>query len=186
MNKHVAAGLLLVLAGCQQNAPVREDTHGRFLRLDGASVVIKRELQISAGRARVYVQNDGMGVGEHTGSGGFDSYRPHCAFEITRVDHAGFEVETGHFMVTRIQQTVDPVVRKSQLMVAAVGLLSGMDGGGGSQAYYAGYHFWLSSEEQPEVLRMSCYGVYAQPYELYPPTLQEINAALGAVAELRY
>jgi len=33
---------------------------------------------------------------------------------------------------------------------------------------------------------MTYYWVYAEPYELYPPTLKETNAALGAVAELRY
>ena len=65
-------------------------------------------------------------------------------------------------------------------IVAAFGLC------GGSQAYYSGCHFWLASDIQPEVRRMTYYWVYAEPYELYPPTLKETNAALGAVAELRY
>jgi hypothetical protein len=32
---------------------------------------------------------------------------------------------------------------------------------------------------------MSCFGVFAQPYELYPPTLEEIRHALGSVAEIQ-
>jgi hypothetical protein len=32
---------------------------------------------------------------------------------------------------------------------------------------------------------MSCFGVYAQPGELYPPTVEEIRAALGPVATLQ-
>jgi hypothetical protein len=32
---------------------------------------------------------------------------------------------------------------------------------------------------------MSCYGVYAEPPELEPPSLQEIAQVLGDVAEIR-
>ena len=55
-------------------------------------------------------------------------------------------------------------------------------GGSGSSSYHEGFHFWIYSERQPDVRRMSCYGVYAQPYELYPPTLEEIRVALGGLA----
>ena len=32
---------------------------------------------------------------------------------------------------------------------------------------------------------MSCYGIYAEPQDAYPPTLEEIRQALGSVAEIR-
>jgi hypothetical protein len=32
---------------------------------------------------------------------------------------------------------------------------------------------------------MSCYGIYAEPQDAEPPTLQEIQQALGSVAEIR-
>jgi hypothetical protein len=176
----VVAAAALLVTGCQQNASIRGNTFGKHTQTSGASVVLKRDIRIPAGKARVYVQNDKAGVGEQTSAGGFDSYKPHCAFEVSRVDHAGFEVKAETFAVTRIQQTVVWVVSGAPVIVAAFGLW------GGSQAYYSGYHFWLASDTQPEVRRMTCYGVYAEPYELYPPTLKEINAALGAVAELRY
>jgi hypothetical protein len=175
----VTAAALLV-TGCWQNASIRGDTSGKYTQLNAASVVLKRDIEIPAGKARVYVQNDKAGVGDQVSAGGFDSYKPHCAFEISRVDHAGFEVKAQTFAVTRIQQTVVRVVSGAPVTVAAFGLW------GGSQAYYSGYHFWLASDTQPEIRRMTCYGVYAEPYELYPPTLKDINAALGAVAELRY
>jgi hypothetical protein len=143
-------------------------------------VVLKRDIQIPAGRARVYLQNDKTGTDDPMSAGGFDSYEPHCAFEISRVDHAGFRVKAETFAVTQIQRTVVRVVGRAPVMLAAFGPWIG------GQAYYSGYHFWLASDTQAEVRRMTCYGVYAEPYELYPPTLKEINAALGAVAELRY
>jgi hypothetical protein len=174
------AVVALMLAGCQQNASIREDTFGSYTRIEEASVVLKRALRVPAGKARVYLQNAEAGVGDQVSAGGFNSYKPHCAFEISRVDHSGFEIKAETFAVTRIQKTVVPVVSRGPVMVAGFGLWRD------SQAYYSGYHFWLASRTQPEVRRMTCYGVYAEPYELYPPTLIEINAALGAVAELRY
>jgi hypothetical protein len=170
----------LSVAGCQQNASIREDTFGKFRQIDSATVALKREIRVPAGRARVYLQNDKAGVGDRVISGGFNSYKPHCAFEISRIDHDGFAIRAETFVVTRIQQTMVQVVSGAPIMLASLASWNG------SQSYFSGYHFWLTSETQPDVTRMTCYGVYAELYELDPPTLKEINAALGAVAELRY
>ena len=51
---------------------------------------------------------------------------------------------------------------------------------------YSGYHFWLASEKQPDVRRMTCYGVYAEAGDLSPPTLAEIRRALRGVAEIEF
>jgi hypothetical protein len=129
----------------------------------------------------VYLQDGGVASDSAIISGGFDSYRPHCAIEIKRVDHDGFPVTAATFKVTLVQRTTTQVVSNSRLLVAAIGGL-----GGGSASYYDGYHFWLASDVEPEVRRMTCYGVFAQPFELFPPTIEEINAAIRGVAELRY
>ena len=47
--------------------------------------------------------------------------------------------------------------------------------------FHDGYHFWLASETQPQVMRLSCFGVYARWPDLYPPTLDDIAAALGEI-----
>jgi hypothetical protein len=181
MSKLIAVAVATLMAtGCQQNASIREDTFGEYRRIEAPRVVLKRAILVPPGRARVYIQNTEAGLGNGISPGGFNSYKPHCAFEISRIDHSGFEIRAETFAVTRIQQTVVPVVSRGPVMVAGFGIWRD------SQAYYSGYHFWLTSDAQPEVRRMTCYGVYAEPYDLYPPTLREINAALGAVAELRY
>jgi hypothetical protein len=164
---------LVFLAACQQSAGIRESSQGPYRQIQNASLELKQDVLVPAGKARIYLQ-DGK-------QGGFDSYRPHCALEINRVDHSGYPLKAGTFAVTRVQQSRTQVVSAAPLLVAFAG---GM--GGGSASYYQGYHFWLSSDTEAEIRRMSCYGVFAQPYELYPPTLQEINAALGDVAQLRY
>jgi hypothetical protein len=168
----------VLLAGCAGG--VRDDDGSGYRDLDGAVLVLEQAVQVPGGRARVYLQSpDGESPGQVTG-GGFNSYRPHCALEIRSVDHAGWTIEPGEFQVTRVQRTIDMVVsRETPVRLAMFGL-------DGAQSYYDGFHFWLASEVQPDVMRLTCYGVYAAPYELFPPTLGEIALALGDVADLRY
>ena len=169
----------LLLAGCQTNSTVR-DVAGKdqFTQLTGASLVLNQALPIRADQARVFVQGGQV-------STGFNSYRTSCGFEIGSVQHGGVKIQPDTFAITSVQGSLTPVVSTEPMRFAALHLADagGMDGG--SQAYYQGYHFWLSSEKQPDVRRMTCYGVYAEPYDLYPPTLAEIREALGSIAEIR-
>jgi hypothetical protein len=169
----------LLLAGCQTNSTVR-DVAGKdqFTQLTGASLILNQALPIRAGQARVFVQGGRV-------STGFNSYRPSCGFEIGSVQHGGVEIEPDTFAITSVQGSLTPVVSTEPMRFAALNLAGAEGLDGGSQAYYQGYHFWLSSEQQPDVRRMTCYGVYAEPYELYPPTLAEIREALGTIAEIR-
>ncbi len=179
MNEYLLiVATMLLLAGCQTSSTVREATGAnQFVRLEGASLVLKQPLRVGAGKARVFLQNGEVGQW-------FDSYQIHCAFEISSVNHDGWDIEADTFTITRVQGTVQQVVMSEPVRLAALWSVGGISGGG-SQSYYSGYHFWLSSMQQPGVRRMSCFGVYAQPYELYPPTLQEIRQALGPIAEIR-
>lgn len=175
----IVVSATLVLAGCQVggSAFVRDATGvDKFVQLEGAGIVLKQELQIAAGKARVFLQNGRV-------SSGFDSYQPHCAFEIASVRHAGVSINPDTFVISKVQRFVQPVVEARPMQVAGLWLAEGL--AGGAQSYYDGYHFWLTSADQPQVRRMSCFGVYAQPYELYPPTMVEIRQALGSLAEIR-
>jgi hypothetical protein len=169
------------MAGCQTSALVQQDAGSAYIALQQAEVVLERDIRVPAGQARVFVQG-GEAISKGGLSGTFDSYRPHCAFEIGSVDHDGYLIRAGVFRITRVESSIVPVVSAAPVVVA----WSGGFVGGGSQAYYDGYHFWLTSDADPSVRRMTCYGVYAEPYDLYPPTLGEINAALGNVARLDY
>jgi hypothetical protein len=176
---------LLLLGACSKSSPVRESAGAGYRQLQGASMVLSQALTVPAGKARLYIQD-----GKVSGSGGllggsFDQYRPHCSLEIRRVDHDGFAVQPDTFRITRVQASLQQVVSRQPLLVAGLRLASGRDGDG-SAAYHEGYHFWLTSDSQPEVRRVSCYGVFAEPPDLHPPTLQEIRQALGDVIELRY
>ncbi|MCB1772559.1 MAG: hypothetical protein KDI88_03000 [Gammaproteobacteria bacterium] len=176
-----AVSVATLLAGCQTTGTVQQNAGGAYVGLQHAEVVLERDILVPAGQARVFVQG-GEPVSAAGLSGAFDSYRPHCAFEIGSVDHGGRPISAGVFKVVRVEPTIVPVVSAAPLQVA----WSGGFVGGGSQSYYDGYHFWLTSDTDRDVRRMTCYGVYAEPYELYPPTIGDINAALGTVARLKY
>ncbi|MCP5313036.1 MAG: hypothetical protein H6955_05740 [Chromatiaceae bacterium] len=174
----VAVFLVSVLAGCQSSVGVRTEAGGSFVQMQGGTLVLQQALKVPAGKARIYLQ-DGI-----AGSG-FNSYKPHCALEVRRVDHDGFTIEPDTFVITKVQSSVQEVVQRQPIVVASLVAMGGMDGGGGSNSYYDGYHFWLASDAQPDVRRMSCFGVYAVPADLYPPTIDEIRSALGEIAEIR-
>ena len=172
----LAVAVSLLLAACQRSATILDPAVRGWVSLDGARLQVHQPLPVAAGRARVFVQD-----GNVTG-GGFNGYRTHCAFEIESIDHAGVTIEPDTFQIVRVQHTVVQVVQARPLMMAGLSHAFAGLGGAGSSSYHEGFHFWIYSERQPDVRRMSCYGVYAQPYELYPPTLEEISVALGGLA----
>lgn len=176
----------LLLAACNRSASVLEAPGAAYRTLTGATLVLNQEVVVPAGRARVFIQDGGASVGGRSLIGGsFDQYRPHCGLEIRSIDHTGHPIRPDEFQITQVQGSLQEVVLRAPLKVASLGLAGGMDDGG-STAYHEGYHFWLRSPTQPEVRRLSCYGAYAEPPDLEPPTLEEIGRALGDVAELRY
>ena len=177
--RSVIVSAALFLGACQSSMTVREAAgENRFTHLEGASLVLNQNLEIGAGRARVFVQDGDVTFG-------FDSYEPHCAFEIKSVQHDGVTINADTFSIARVQGSLQQVVSGEPVQTASL-QLAGLNGGGdGPSSLYLGYHFWLSSVGQPEVRRMSCYGIYAEPQDAYPPTLQEIRQALGSVAEIR-
>ncbi|MBT8428919.1 MAG: hypothetical protein KJN79_03310 [Gammaproteobacteria bacterium] len=177
--RSVILAAALFLGACQSSTTVREVAgENRFTQLEGASLVLNQNLEIGAGKARVFVQDGDVTFG-------FDSYEPHCAFEIKSVQHDGATINADTFSITRVQGSLQQVVSGEPVQTASL-QLAGLNGGGdGPSSLYLGYHFWLSSVGQPEVRRMSCYGIYAEPQDAYPPTLREIRQALGSVAEIR-
>ena len=145
MNKPIITAVFaLTLGACQQSSTVREASSGSFQQLQGANLVLNQPIRVSAGKARVFVQDGEV-------RSGHNSYKPHCAFEIKSVQHDGVVIEPDTFVVSRVQRSVQEVVSAEPLRVAALWLADGIGGGGGSASYYSGYHFWLTSEDQPEV-----------------------------------
>jgi len=95
-------------------------------------------------------------------------------------------VNPDDFLIQQVQALTTEVVQLKTIKVAALQLAFGMDGDDGASQMFEGYHFWLQSQKQPQVLRMSCYGVFEEPGWLRPPTLLEIRATLGDIASISH
>lgn len=177
---------VLLLGACQKSMLVRETPGGDFQQLQGASLILNEPLDVASGKARVFVQ-EGKVVGDRSGllGGAFDIYKAHCGFEIQSISHEGVTIRPGTFVITNVQLSLQPVVMAQPVQVAGLLVASGMEGRGSTATYHEGYHFWLASEAQPEVVRMSCYGIYNNPSTLEPPTLWEIRKVLGGVAQIQ-
>jgi len=175
------AVVALLLSACQQTVTQRTVDRAHPASLQGSILQLHAPLHIPPGFARAFVQNGQVGRAPYFG-GDYDHYRPHCGFEIERVDHDGFTIRPGEFRITRVQDVRQPVVSLAPLVVAGRSKLAQIDGGSGY--FYAGYHFYLASGAQAEVTRMSCYGAYSPAEDLQPPSLVEIRQALGGVAQL--
>lgn len=176
LNRPLALLTSLLLAGCLGGASVRVDhSANRYLDLVGGHVELHQPLQVEAGEARVFLQQGKVRKG-------FDFYRPHCSFEIRNVQHPGVTIAPGRFEITRVTHVMTEVVQQKALHFAAL-LVSQVDGDGISQRF-EGYHFRLHASRQPQVFRMSCYGIHAAPGDLEAPTLKEVREALGSIASL--
>lgn len=167
------------LIGCQ-TAPTQQGVSDltRDLRQKQVSFVLNQDVTVPSTRARLFFQDGGV-------VGGRSSYRPHCFLEIDSIDHSGFPISAETFEVVRIQRSTVQIAAQGGLQVASTAIAFGVQFRSNSDRFHDGYHFWLQSETQPVVRKLTCYGVFAPPSKLRPPTLEEINAALGEAGVMR-
>jgi len=170
--------ITVLLAGCQ-TVPSFQGASDltRDLRENRVSFVLKQDVTIPSQRARLFLQDGGI-------VGGRSLYRPHCILEIDSVDHTGYTVSAQTFVVARIQRSTVQIASQNGFQLASTITAFG-DFRGNTDRFHDGYHFWLQSDAQPSVMRLTCYGVYERPSRLRPPTLEEIGAALGEVGLLK-
>lgn len=169
----------VALAGCTTHMAQRTETS--LYKVPAGSVIrLAERIRIPAGRTRIWIQS-GRIVGT-----GFNSFEPSCNVEVTRLDNTRDQyVEPGEFRVVRTQFLREAIASAEPVMVASAGpLLAGAQDSGGDEFFYEGYHLWVENPLQPNVRRFTCRGLYGFPYETRPPNVEEIRAALGAVATL--
>ena len=168
----ILSGVLLASCGSQITRSYQQGD-------SGYRVMLHKALVIEPYQARVFIQ-DGTFF-----SGGLDEYRPHCGFEVRHLSDQSQTIQPDQFVVSRVQNLIEEVVMLQPVQVAALGETTI-----GFQDYspsdiFRGYHFWLRSGTQPDVIRMTCRGALAPPWDAIPPSYQEMNDTLGEYATLR-
>lgn len=166
-HRTLAAVLLPIgLLGCQ--APLVRDT------APAREVNLERPLAVAEDTARVFIQS-----GKVLSHYSVNAFKAHCNFEVRELGNNGVEIEPDQFRITRVQRLEEQVVFLTPVRVATIG-------DGGPPFVKEGFHLWLQSVRQPEVIRLSCHGARDERGLARPPTTEEIDEALGSVARVLY
>lgn len=166
---------LFLLQGCNSMAWKDSVAYGYSIP-EGAVLELKQPIEIEPGHAREFVQ-----FGKPLAGGSRDRFVASCNFEVRDLDRQNVQViQPDQFVVTRVEQGYQQVVLSRPILVA------GNFNHDGAPIITRHNHFWLSSANQPQVIRLSCFGSEGSPHEAYYPTQQEIQSALGEVATLRW
>ncbi len=176
---------LALLSAC--NFSLSPRTIGGVPLSDTASLTINEQISIKPENTRVFIQ-DGIVVSQ------FNHYKHNCNLEVRKRDDNNFQfINPGSYRIHSIQNTLEQVVRfnpgetvnlaflDSEGQIPGL-LLAGVDDS--PSDIYLGMHFYLEGEDS-NIMRLSCRGALAPPWDAQPPTLAEIRQALGNLATLQ-
>jgi hypothetical protein len=141
----------------------------------GSKVVLLLPVDIESGTTRTFLQR-----GKAMALGDFNRYRVNCAFEVENLSDKTQRIEPDTFVVRKVQRLVTEVVRNTGHRPG----FSTVEYDPGSPMVTHGYHLWLSSEKQPDVMRMTCHGAFDDLSRAEPPSIDDVREALGEIAEL--
>ncbi|MDJ0807337.1 MAG: hypothetical protein QNJ78_10935 [Gammaproteobacteria bacterium] len=176
----VAVLMAGLLGGCTLSGPqLRADDDYRVMPPPGTRIELHRPLSVPGGHTRVFLQR-----GEVVSKQGFDRYRPSCNFEIRTLAEQPRQILPEDFLVSRAQRETAEVVfhRAAPLMLAGLNFV-GMDDG--LPMVVHSVHLWISSDRQPDVMRLTCRGAFGDPPNADPPSIAQMKQALGSYASLK-
>jgi hypothetical protein len=167
--------VVTALAGCaaSPDSPLASP----YFELEPGSVLeLHRDLEIPPGMARIFFQR-----GKVIGKGGMNQYEPSCDIEVRDLSQEIQFIRKGIFFIEREQFGREAVAEAGGLKLAFSG---GLWRGGGFSVFRF-RRLWLQSEEQPQVMRMTCRGTWEEIVRAKPPTLPEIRIALGEIFSIK-
>jgi len=144
---------------------------------DNLVLVLNQDIAVESGRARVFLQN-----GKITRTGQLQTYEPSCDFEVVEVSKPGFEqiIKADEFKVTRVYFAPPGYSYYFFEM--------------NQQYAHEGFErpnmtfltqFNLSSESQPQVMRLNCKIWSIDFYQRYL-SKEQIDQTLGSIATFIY
>jgi hypothetical protein len=177
-----------MLTGCATLIPtlIKDVDQGDWIGIEpGSTLTLHQPMQVAPSRTRVFFVN---GRARNAGA----NYQTACALEVRRIDRDRPQtIPAGRYRINRVQNYWTQVVDArgpSPTPISADGTvrfrLAEYSGDDGQPMIQSGFHFWLDDSADPNLMRLTCLGVLAEPAEAYPPTLQEIAGALGPLATL--
>ena len=153
----------------------------------GSKVIINNKIEVKPGLTRVFMQ-DGMIVSS------FNHFKTSCNIEIRKKDDENWQfIEPAEYSITGSQSTLENVVQnKSDEPVKLASsntsfygkLMADSSVDSSPSDIYLGIHYYLSGPDT-NVMRLSCRGAIAAPWEAQYPTPSEIEQALGDIIYLK-
>jgi hypothetical protein len=142
----------------------------------GSKIVLAQQLSIEPGTTRAFLQR-----GKPTTLGDFNRYHANCNFEVRHLSSESQRIEPDTFSVEKVERLMTEVVHSNfpQPRVLRVEYTDPS-----SPLVTHGYHLWLGSDRQPEVMRLTCRGAFDDLSRAEPPSINEVREALGSIAEL--
>jgi hypothetical protein len=157
-----------------------------------STVILHENLQFAPQTARVFLQRG------QTHQYGFNRYYPWCYIQVNAVVDAPQTLRADTFEVYRVVSREEQVVEHEPIRLAGVAIERGGDlqtgqdlrlavgnGGGGPSTVTQTVQLWLRSEKQSNIRKMVCGGAEDNPATALPPSILEIQGALGAIATLK-
>ena len=178
MKRFLALLLALLAVGCSQRYMVSDDLDYAYnLPPVGSTLEVKKPITVPAGEVRIFLQR-----GELFKKSDFDRYEPSCSLELRKLADVPREIQPGTFIVTKVERIMQQVVR---VETPATGFVKAAFENGGKPMVVHGYHLWLGSDAQPDVMRMTCRGYFDDINRAEPPSLNDVTQSLGGYAELQ-
>jgi hypothetical protein len=170
---------VLTLTACAPMA-VKDETSPYSRIQKGSTIVLEQSLPIPSGATRVFLQD-----GQVSRSGGVNIYYPHCNFEVRTLSDGSGRIQPDRFTVTGIQPGRVEVVREHQpFQLASLYLMVAGDDNATPPPISRLVHYRLESQMQPDVMRLTCHGGFADDWEADYPSVADIRQALSGVARL--
>ena len=183
---------VLILSGCKAIYTTYSGQPS-IAASEGSKVIINQKIDVRPGITRVFIQDGIMG--------GFNHFKTSCNMEVRKRDDNNWQfIEPAEYNITGSQSTLENVVKnESQEPVRLASsnssfygkfnygkfMLANSSVDSSPSDIYLGIHYYLSGPDA-NVMRLSCRGALAAPWEAEYPTRTEIEQALGNIITIHY
>lgn len=167
-------GLLLMtlLAGCSQHE-VKYDLGPDQALSVGSEIQLNRDVEIPPERARVFFQR-----GKMIPLGQLDYYNTSCDIQVRNLSSESQVVRPDTFTISQIVYGQEQVVQWGGIKLAGLGWGGGLLWNSDISIHRI-VRFGLHSEQQPDVLRLTCRGAWDDFHSARYPSPVETRVALG-------
>jgi len=173
--KHLYMLLLVsILSGCMTSLEIRA-TGSSLLDQNKWELVLLQPINLPANHASVKIQFGNLSQGRQ-----LDHYHANCNFEVTNIVDSGTVIQPDVFSIYKIAHDKD-YVQSHHFYYAS---LAEFAGEGSTLAIEASTEFYLQSDKQPNVFRLTC-SHWDDPDFPRHLTIDQINSTLKGWLEIR-